>query len=126
MSVRRLLMSRKVRGRAGNWQSRPGRGCYKLVQGAVALRPTKADTVLLRCSKELVATVGRSVAAGGHNTKMIGSASAQPGDVGIGILIGVPAKALIGCGRTITGSSAVLEVNACGQAMGINCSIECG
>src|SRR5438874_1674732 len=92
----------------------------------VALRPTKADTVLLRCRKCPVATVGRSVAAGGHNPKMIGSASAQPGDVGTGILIGVPAKALIGCGRTITGSSAVLEVNACAQAMGINCSIECG
>ena len=49
---------------------------------------------------------------------MIGRASAQAADVAIDVLVCAPAKALIGCGQSAAVSRAVLEVNACGQAVG--------
>ena len=78
---------------------------------------------LLRCRKGLVATVGGTGGVDGDNSKMIGRAGAQAADVATDALIGVSAKALIDCGQPVTGSRAVLEVNACGQAMGINCPV---
>ena len=96
---------------------------------SIANRPLEVvsgSAVLLRCPKGLVATVGCSGTVGGDNAKMIGRGSAQAADIRTGVLIGVPTKALIGCGQPVTCSSAVLEVNACGQAMGINCSVQCG
>lgn len=93
---------------------------------ASRLAAHEGSPVSLRCPKCLVAAVGGTGAVRGDDAKMIGRAPVQAADVRTDALIGVSAKALIGCGQSVTARSAVLEVNARGQAMGINCPLQCG